>query len=79
MLVILCVEISLHIAACFTQDKISKILCYVNIALHSLMVLPLMMYGFDLDESVLLYLISATVMVASRFVKLKALERRKDG
>ena len=68
VLCVVCVMLALHIISYFTSDVISKILTYVNIALHIVLVYPLIHYGFTIDESVLLYMISTFVFVTARFI-----------
>ena len=76
VLCMICAMIILHIISYFTHGIVPKILTYVNIALHIALIYPLISYGFKIDESVLLYMISFFVFVLVRFVGVRIEERR---
>ena len=77
VLVALCVMLTIHIATCFTPKLVSKILTYVNMTLHIALIYPLMYFQFDIDEAVLVYMISVFVFVGSRFAFSNIVKRRE--
>lgn len=77
VLCVFCVMLALHIVSCFTSELVSKILTYVNIALHISLLFLLIYFGFTIDKSVLMYMISVFVFVGSRFI-LRGREENKE-
>jgi len=68
-LIIACAIILLHIITCILESRISKILKYVNIALHIGLIFPMIFGGMPIDEAVLLYMISIFVYTLSRLAR----------
>ena len=58
VLLLLLVVIGLHGAAVLAKGTMSKVIGYVNIALHLLMFIPMLGAKFHIEEAVLVYLIS---------------------
>ena len=70
-LALLCTLILLHVVTAIFNGKISKILRYVNIALHIIMILTLLYDGVPIDEAALLYMISVFVYTLTRLLRSK--------
>lgn len=70
-LALFCALILLHIVTAIFNGKISKILRYVNIALHIIMILTLLYDGVPIDEAALLYMISVFVYTLTRLLRSK--------
>ena len=70
-LALLCTLILLHVVTAIFNGKISKILGYVNIALHIIMILTLLYDGVPIDEAALLYMISVFVYTLARLLRSK--------
>ncbi len=50
--------ITIHIVSELVSDFIAKILTYVNIGLHTLLIIPMLNRGISIEEAVLVYMIS---------------------
>ncbi len=72
------VIIALHVLALIFKETPSRILNFVNIFLHILIIPLLIYYNFTFEESVLLYMISITVYTGGAFIKFKR-EEKKSG
>ncbi len=70
-LVALGVCIILHVAAVCTPERASRILNYVNIGLHVVLVAVLAISGLTIEESVLAYLISLFVYTSASAIRYK--------
>lgn len=68
ILAVLAVFIAAHIAAELLPRAVSNILSYVNVFLHALMVIPLGILKFTIEEAVLFYMISIFALTAARCV-----------
>jgi len=74
MLVLMCV---LHILTSLVfHGKLSKILNFVNIGLHILLMIPMMLAGFEIGTAVVLYMVSVFVYSLVSFVSY-AIEKRR--
>ena len=75
VLLLLFVLLAMHFASLITKNKISKKINYVNIGLHILMFIPMLNCNFNIEEAVLVYMISVfgytlmSVLVYKRNVK----------
>ena len=69
--------ILLHIASAIVRGKLSKLLNYVNLALHIIFLIPMMTLGLTIEDAVLMYMISVFVFVGSRFI-LREREENKE-
>ena len=65
-LLVLC---ALHVAVLFFDRRAARILTFVNIGAHVLLVIPLLFCGFEFSEAVLVYMISLTVYTLSWYAK----------
>ena len=77
VLLLLLVVIGLHGAAVLAKGTMSKVIGYVNIALHLLMFIPMLGAKFHIEEAVLVYLISFFAYTLISVVRYRADERRK--
>ena len=76
MLVSMCV---LHILASLVfHDNLSKILNFVNIGLHILLMIPMMLAGFEIGTAVVLYMVSAFVYSLVSTVSYAIEKRRRE-
>ena len=69
--VLFCVICLVHILGTFTNGKCAKTLRYVNIGLHIILILPLVWVGVQLEEALLIYMISAIVYMVAALVEYK--------
>ena len=76
ILVALILVSGLHIASSFTPGIVSKILNYVNIALHLASLVLLMWQKCEVDETLLFYIISIFVYTVIAFVRYEIGARR---
>ena len=67
-LALICVMLIIHVLSSILRDRISKILNYVNLCLHILLILPLILGGVPIDEAVMLYMLSVLVYTLTRFI-----------
>ena len=58
--------ILLHIASAIVRGKLSKLLNYVNLALHIIFLIPMMTLGLTIEDAVLMYMISVFVYTLSQ-------------
>ena len=69
--------IILHVAAVCIPERASRILNYVNIGLHVVLVAVLAISGLTIEESVLAYLISLFVYTSASAIRYKLDAQRK--
>ena len=67
-LIILGAAILLHIGTQLIYGIFTKILTFVNIALHIALIIPLLLDGVPIEEAVLAYMISVFTYTLSSFV-----------
>jgi len=75
VLLILALMCVLHWVSVYLKGIISKIAVYVNIALHILVMLPMLSRKFTIEEAVLVYMISVFVYTFMSFVHYKLSEK----
>ena len=71
----------IHLAVNILPGIVAKILNYLNIGLHLATLVQLMYYRAEVDEALLLYMISMLVYTAVAYVKyyiLRAVSARRD-
>lgn len=76
MLICLCAVIALlHIGSAFLNKSLSRVLTYVSIALHPIMIIPMLLLSLSLEIVLLIFMSSATLFALASVVaqKLKAL------
>lgn len=69
VLALLALLIALHIVGAFVKEPFARALNYFNIGLHLLMLAPLILYKFTIEEAVLVYMISVFAYTAVGFLK----------
>ena len=69
---------AIHIAVSFLPSLIAKILNYVNLGLHIATLVLLMYYRADVDEALLLYMVSIFVYSVNAAVRYKIGSKRKN-
>jgi hypothetical protein len=69
VLALLALLIVLHIVGAFVKEPFARILNYLNIGLHLLMLAPFILYKFTIEEAVLVYMISVFAYTAVAFLK----------
>ena len=74
LFLIICV---IHILSAIANGRIVKILKYVNIGLHILLVFPLIWLGVQMDEALLIYMISALIYIVFALIEYKINEAKK--
>ena len=75
VLLILALMCVLHWMPVYLKGIISKIAVYVNIALHILVMLPMLSRKFTIEEAVLVYMISVFAYTLMSFVHYKLSEK----
>lgn len=76
--VALAVSCGLHLISFFLDNKIGKIVNFVNIALH-IAYIPVMLFAkFKIDLAVLVYMISVFVYTLPRFIQQLLKEKRDE-
>lgn len=73
----LSVMLILHILCVLFDGKVSKILMFVNIALHIAYLAPLLFIGVTIEQLALAYMISVFVYTAAVFIKHELLAKKK--
>lgn len=76
VLAALVVILILHVISPLLPHGIARPLAYVNIVLHIALILPLIYFDFDLEEAVLIYMISLFTYTSTGFVCQKISERK---
>ena len=71
ILLMLALLIGLHIASLLVSEKLGKILTYVNIGLHILLLPLLLLQKFTIEEGVLTYMISIFAYTLASFIVYK--------
>ena len=71
ILLMLALLIGLHIASLLVKEKLGKILTYVNIGLHILLLPLLLIQKFTIEEGVLVYMISIFAYTLASYIVYK--------
>ena len=71
ILLMLALLIGLHIASLLVSEKLGKILTYVNIGLHILLLPLLLIQKFTIEEGVLTYMISIFAYTLASYIVYK--------
>ena len=71
ILLALAVLIGLHIASLLVSEKLGKMLTYVNIGLHILLLPLLLIQKFTIEEGVLVYMISIFAYTLASYIVYK--------
>ena len=71
ILAMLAILIGLHIASLLVSEKVGKILTYVNIGLHILLLPLLLLQKFTIEEGVLCYMISVFAYTLASYIVYK--------
>ena len=71
ILLMLALLIGLHIASLLASEKLGKILTYVNIGLHILLLPLLLIQKFTIEEGVLTYMISIFAYTLASYIVYK--------
>jgi len=79
VLIALAAIIAIHAIAALVRDCASRILTYINIVLHLLLLIPLILYKFKLEEAVLVYMISVFAYTLISYIKYLLFERKAEG
>ncbi|MBQ2737592.1 MAG: hypothetical protein IJF38_02800 [Clostridia bacterium] len=58
--------ILLHVASAIVRGRLSRLLNYVNLALHIIFLIPMMTLGLTIEDAVLMYMISVFVYTLSQ-------------
>ena len=74
ILLMLALLIGLHIASLLVSEKLGKILTYVNIGLHILLLPLLLIQKFTIEEGVLTYMISIFAYTLASYIVYKVRE-----
>ena len=74
ILLMLALLIGLHIASLLVKEKLGKILTYVNIGLHILLLPLLLIQKFTIEEGVLVYMISIFAYTLASYIVYKVSE-----
>ena len=74
ILLMLALLIGLHIASLLASEKLGKILTYVNIGLHILLLPLLLLQKFTIEEGVLTYMISIFAYTLASYIVYKVRE-----
>ena len=74
ILLMLALLIGLHIASLLASEKLGKILTYVNIGLHILLLPLLLIQKFTIEEGVLTYMISIFAYTLASYIVYKVRE-----
>ena len=74
ILLMLALLIGLHIASLIVSEKLGKILTYVNIGLHILLLPLLLIQKFTIEEGVLTYMISIFAYTLASYIVYKVRE-----
>ena len=74
ILLMLALLIGLHIASLLVSEKLGKILTYVNIGLHILLLPLLLLQKFTIEEGVLTYMISIFAYTLASYIVYKVRE-----
>lgn len=77
VLIFLCVLILLHAISVVTKGTIAKTTNYVNIILHIAMFVLMLNNKFDIDEAVLVYMISLFMYTFFAVTAYRVAQRRK--
>lgn len=80
VLVALGVLIAAHIASALAPEIIGRLIAYVNVLIHALMVVPLGILGFPIEDAVLFYMISvfAFTLTHTAVYVLRSIKISKD-
>ena len=62
---------AMHWLSVYREGVISKISVYVNIALHILVMIPMLAAKFTIEEAVLVYMISVFIYTFMAFIRAK--------
>ena len=71
ILAMLAILIGLHIASLLISEKLGKILTFVNIGLHILLLPLLLLQKFTIEEGVLCYMISIFAYTLASYIVYK--------
>ena len=77
VLAALALILALHALVAVLPELASKILSYVNIGLHIVLIFPLIYYKFSFEEAVLVYMISLTFNTFLAFLRYRLSVRRR--
>lgn len=78
VLVALAAIIAIHVIAALAGSFASRILTYINIVLHLLILIPLVLYKFKIEEAVLVYMISVFAYTLINYIKYRIFEGKTE-